>query len=346
MPEIRNPCTPSPCGPNSQCREINQQAVCSCLPDYMGSPPTCRPECISSSECSLTKACVNQKCIDPCPGTCGLSAKCQVVNHNPICSCPPRYSGDPFIRCSLIRKLYTSLNFLGANPILIFVAPEQPPTQPINVCSPSPCGPNSQCKEINGSPSCSCLPDFTGSPPNCRPECVVNSECASHLACINNKCKDPCPGTCGANAECRVLSHTPNCACSPGYTGDPFTACTVIVAVVPDEIISPCNPSPCGANAQCRVHNRAGSCTCLPEYIGNPYEGCRPECTLNSDCPSNKACINNKCADPCPGTCGQNANCQVINHLPSCTCVPGYTGDPFRYCNLPAPERKTAFLQN
>ncbi|RZC36330.1 hypothetical protein BDFB_000152 [Asbolus verrucosus] len=56
------------------------------------------------------------------------------------------------------------------------------------------------------------------------------------------------------------------------------------------------------------------------------------------------ACINSKCADPCPGTCGQNAQCQVINHLPSCTCNPGYTGDPFRYCNLP-PENTNLKLK-
>jgi hypothetical protein len=112
-------------------------------------------------------------------------------------------------------------------------------------------------------------------------------------------------------------------------------------AIAPAEHLSPCSPSPCGANAQCREQNGAGACTCLQDYIGNPYEGCRPECVLNSDCPYNKACIKNKCQDPCPGTCGQNAICQVVNHLPSCTCNPGYTGDPFRYCNLPPPERKT-----
>lgn len=38
--------------------------------------------------------------------------------------------------------------------------------------------------------------------------------------------------------------------------------------------------------------------------------------------------------DPCPGTCGQNADCQVINHLPSCICRGGYTGDPFVFCNV------------
>lgn len=99
-----NPCNPSPCGPNSQCRDINGQAVCSCVPGYLGSPPTCRPECVTSSECPLNQACVNQKCIDPCPGTCGINSVCQVVNHNPICSCKPGFSGDPFTTCAPIRK--------------------------------------------------------------------------------------------------------------------------------------------------------------------------------------------------------------------------------------------------
>lgn len=95
----QNPCIPSPCGPYSQCNEINSHAVCSCLPNYIGTPPACRPECTSSSECSLDRACINQKCIDPCPGTCGINARCLVTNHNPICSCSPSFTGDPFIRC-------------------------------------------------------------------------------------------------------------------------------------------------------------------------------------------------------------------------------------------------------
>lgn len=102
----------------------------------------------------------------------------------------------------------------------------------------------------------------------------------------------------------------------------------------------PCVPSPCGANAECREQNGAGACTCLPEHFGNPYEGCRPECVLSSDCASNKACMSNKCRDPCPGTCGANADCQVIAHSPSCSCRPGYTGDPFRYCSPHIIERK------
>lgn len=184
------------------------------------------------------------------------------------------------------------------------------------------------------------MPEFIGAPPNCRPECVSNGECASQLACINQKCRDPCPGLCGLNAECRVVSHTPNCLCLSGYVGDPFNSCTQIIEQAPIERPTPCIPPPCGSNAVCREQNGAGSCTCMPDYIGNPYEGCRPECLLNSDCSSNLACVRLKCQDPCPGTCGQNADCQVVNHLPTCTCQPGYTGDPFRYCNIQPTQGK------
>ena len=84
----------------------------------------------------------------------------------------------------------------------------------------------------------------------------------------------------------------------------------------------------------CQQQNNVGSCTCLQNYVGNPYEGCRPECVINSDCEANKACIQLKCQDPCLGACGINALCQVINHLPICTCTKGYTGDPFRHCKF------------
>lgn len=207
--------------------------------------------------------------------------------------------------------------------------------EPVNPCDPSPCGPYSVCKVVNGSPSCSCLLDFIGLPPNCKPECVTNNECPFNLACINKKCKDPCPSSCGINTECRVVSHTPNCFCLMGYTGDPLIQCNIEVTpnILP-VATSPCDPSPCGNNAICKEKNNAGSCSCIANYIGNPYEGCRPECILNSDCSPNKACIRNTCADPCPGTCGQNSECHVINHLPVCNCIAGFTGNPFVFCNV------------
>ncbi|XP_026684041.1 LOW QUALITY PROTEIN: neurogenic locus notch homolog protein 1-like, partial [Diaphorina citri] len=424
-PVYTNPCQPSPCGPNSQCREINGQAVCSCLPNYFGSPPSCRPECTVNTDCPLNKACVNQKCVDPCPGSCGQNANCRVINHIPICSCKPGFTGQPKIRCSRIP---------AATP------PPQEDEIITNPCYPSPCGPYSQCRDIGGSPSCSCLPNYIGSPPNCRPECTSNATRMSNdRACINEKCQDPCPGSCGYNAECKVINHTPICTCPQGYVGDAFSGCYPkppepvqpviqedtcncvqnaecrdgVCVCLPDyygdgyvscrpewglnsdcpsnkacirnkcknpcvrgtcgegaicDVVNhavmctcppgttgspfaqckpvqyepvhtnPCQPSPCGPNSQCREINNQAVCSCLPNYFGSP-PACRPECTVNSDCLQSKACFNQKCVDPCPGTCGQNANCRVINHSPICTCKPGFTGDALVYCNRIPPSR-------
>lgn len=229
------PCHPNPCGPNSLCRVNNGQAACSCLPTFVGSPPQCRPECVVSSECASDKSCINQKCVNPCPGTCGSGASCHVINHSPVCSCDVGYTGDPFSKCVPIpeRKEHLSsqshvayngkLFITVTNVIFSFLAPKD--VIYVNPCIPSPCGPNSMCQAIGTSPSCSCLATFIGSPPNCRPECSINAECSSQLACITSKCRDPCPGSCGINTRCSVINHTPNCVCLEGYTGDPFSSC-------------------------------------------------------------------------------------------------------------------------
>ena len=124
-----------------------------------------------------------------------------------------------------VRLTHISLWTLSHVVSLTVLAPviqEDPYRDP---CNPSPCGPYSQCRDFNGSPSCSCLSSYIGAPPNCKPECVINSECPSNQACINEKCRDPCPGSCGADANCFVMNHTPVCTCPDGYTGDPFTYC-------------------------------------------------------------------------------------------------------------------------
>jgi hypothetical protein len=70
------------------------------------------------------------------------------------------------------------------------------------------------------------MTDFIGNPPYCRPECVTNSECNFDKACVNKKCIDPCLGACGRNANCRVVSHSPQCVCNPGFEGNSFDQCT------------------------------------------------------------------------------------------------------------------------
>ena len=341
-PEIINPCQPSPCGINAECQERNGAASCRCLPELFGDPYVeCKPECTINPDCAYTLACVRNKCIDPCPGICGSHATCSVQNHSPICICDPGYVGDPFTSC-YIRP----------------TAP--PPSEIIDPCNPTPCGSNAVCSDRNRAAACQCIPEYFGDPyVACRPECVINADCPTNKQCRNMKCVDPCPGLCGSNAYCQVANHIPICVCNQGYIGDPFVSCrkeplrkylllnslfsnnqsftniNYNLAIEPVIEEDPCYPNPCGPNSNPprQIGDRC-DCSCLPEMIGSP-PNCRPECVVNSDCPSDKACINRKCQDPCPGLCGVNAYCRVRNHVPICVCNQGYIGDPFSSCNLP-----------
>ncbi|KOB51772.1 Dumpy, isoform I [Operophtera brumata] len=162
---------------------------------------------------------------------------------------------------------------------------------------------------------------------------MVSSECPQDKACVNQKCVDACEGVCGVNALCQVMKHTPVCSCVDGTEGDPFVGCRK--KAYADEVSTKlCEPSPCGPNSVCTSTNGNAVCSCLPGYVGSPPT-CA-ECVFNSDCSLGKACINNKCADPCEGDCGTNARCDVFNHSPVCSCGPGLTGDPFVICRQEA----------
>ena len=207
-----------------------------------------------------------------------------------------------------------------------------------NPCEPSPCGPNTECSQDNaGQVICTCVRGYQGDPVSaagCRAECLQNDDCRPSLACIAQKCIDPCPGTCGVNAVCEVRDHNPICSCPPGTIGDPFTRCRQPPIVPDPPRKDACSTNPCGINAQCQERSGQAVCQCLKPYQGDPLVECKPECVLSYECASDLACINQKCLDPCPGTCGINAQCTVVNHQPVCKCDDGYLGDPFVQCSL------------
>lgn len=103
VPKDRDPCSPSPCGPNTICQKIGDSAVCKCLPGLQGVPSSvtgCHPECVISSDCPGDKACISNKCINPCTqNVCGIKATCQAINHSPLCSCTSPLIGNPFEEC-------------------------------------------------------------------------------------------------------------------------------------------------------------------------------------------------------------------------------------------------------
>ncbi|CAL4123349.1 unnamed protein product [Meganyctiphanes norvegica] len=370
-----DPCQPSPCGVNAQCRThaTSQRAICYCPHGYHGNPmQRCtRGECIESSECPRHLACQRMQCVNPCdiPNICGRGAECNTINHVPTCSCPHGFTGDPLTSC---RRF-----------------------DPKELCAPTPCGAHTSCKVENDRAVCSCLDGYIGNPLSaCRPECVRHSDCPSRMACSANRCVnpckdacgpdsycdvrddravcscpmhykgdpklgcypeclqhtdcpsfqacyqlecvDPCVGSCGTGAICRVENHYPICSCPKGYTGHPFDHCR------PFTDADLCTPNPCGTNGVCKPGfdkngERCPICSCPRGYIGNPLISCqRGDCETDSHCPRHQACHQYTCQDPCyhlgKSVCGMNANCLVRNQRPVCSCPRGYTGDARREC--------------
>jgi hypothetical protein len=272
----------------------------------IGSPPACRPECISNHECSQDLACMNKKCKDPCLNACPQSSECHVRNHLANCECPPGYTGNAFDYCSKIPERD--------------VIPDDP-------CQK--CGKNSLCR--NG--QCQCPPDYFGDPYTfCKPECITSNDCSSTKACVRLKCVDPCVNICSPTAICTVQNHVPSCSCPEGMVGDPFTNCRVEYRD-PPRPSDPCQPNRCGPFSLCRDNgNGQAICTCMENMIGSP-PNCKPQCITNSECELSKACKNRRCVDPCLETrCGIRASCRVVSHSPVCECDKGYYGDPFYRC--------------
>ena len=129
-------CRLKSCGTNALCSARDHAIQCECIPNYFGDPFTsclprkslsilvmssgvsCTLSCLSSlaapleiepldpicadnSECPVHKACLNQVCRDPCilQDPCAENAFCKVDVHEPVCTCPPGWTGDPRVRC-------------------------------------------------------------------------------------------------------------------------------------------------------------------------------------------------------------------------------------------------------
>lgn len=191
-------------------------------------------------------------------------------------------------------------------------------------------------------------------------ECNSDLECSNEKACINFQCIDPCElrGACGLNALCRTVLHRPRCSCPACHIGaantecrpDPNclstqprpsttqctrnTHCSLNQACNPSlgECYDPCaNPSfKCRGNKRCEVSHHRPTCVCKGGFVVNERGeiACAPEiseCSRNDQCPSNRACIENVCQNPCTALkqspCPPEKGCDVLNHKPVCICL-------------------------
>lgn len=95
--------------------------------------------------------------------------------------------------------------------------------------------------------------------------------------------------------------------------------------------------NPCASNAICSALDHKAQCNC-PEMLpdGNPYSYCYkielesiPECQFDGDCPSQMACIDDTCSNPCLKLtpCTSSSQCRVLDSLPVrtmvCECLNG-----------------------
>lgn len=66
----------------------------------------------------------------------------------------------------------------------------------------------------------------------------------------------------------------------------------------------------------------------------------KEKCKADNECPSQTACFNGQCINPCTkiAPCGINAECKVLDTSPIrtmiCECLPGYRGNALVRCDL------------
>lgn len=182
-------------------------------------------------------------------------------------------------------------------------------------------------------------------------ECKTDNDCPYDKSCINEYCLNPCTThLCGRGAECFVQSHFPQCRCPLGTQGNPQVACITGVCQYNEDcadheacdrlnrICRPvCDSGVCANTAICTGRRHQPECTCPAGNTGDPYVQCsliplpipvEPECRNDADCPSQLACINAHCQNPCsqPDVCSLDQQCRILDTLPLrtiiCQCLP------------------------
>ena len=256
---------------------------------------SCQLSCKSNSSCPSRQFCNNNICIQELE--CSIDAD-----------------------CSYTQKCLT--NNLGQ-------------TECTQACEGVLCGRNAECISMNHKAVCKCKSGYLGNPSNddrlgCyESECSSSDQCSPEKLCDRHTCKIAClvRNPCGRHALCSTENHQQVCHCQPGFTGNPFSGCT---------LIDFCADVPCGPEAICVNSRGSFKCQCSSNMIGDPYnEGCHlpNECNADTDCPVVASCQkeNNvfKCKDTCvEKDCGPNAECVAVDHEGHCTCRNGYERNP------------------
>lgn len=180
------------------------------------------------------------------------------------------------------------------------------------------CASNAVCRVSEHRVLCLCPDGYRGEPTKeCKKsECTFDNDCDVDKRCESGSCRNPClqPGSCGINAQCRVVNREAQCSCPPSHFGNPKIECVLQS--------NACGRNPCGANAKCRDINGGYECICPSDCVGDPHKGCL--------CGDSRLTV---CAEH---SCGRRAACRIVNHNePECYCPAAYpNGDPYFECKI------------
>lgn len=247
---------------------------------------------------------MNGFCSDPCliRGACGENALCQTVLHRPRCSCPNCYVGRPDIECKAdpVCEGLTTETPRPADPLLCANDNDCPDWlrcdrygQCSDACDDVTCVDNKKCEPRKHRPVCVCKFGFVVNENGeliCAPdkrECSRDDECASNMACIEMRCKNPCIVTatrqppCPTDKSCLVQDHKPICICmkdcSPSISiclRD--SGCPAGLACRNFQCINPCDFASCAANSPCFVEDHKPICKFCPQgFIADARNGCQ-----------------------------------------------------------------------
>ncbi|KAG7155062.1 Nidogen-like 1, partial [Homarus americanus] len=302
-------------------------------PTVPSSPPLPPTECKSNSHCSPSRTCINERCIDPCRGEhpCATGAECTVIQHRPVCKCPPGFQGNPQTRCNPTTTTPRPDCLADVECPQEKACAERRCVSPCQVANP--CSHLAECTVVSHLPQCRCIQGYIGNGYYC--ELPTTSTIPSPIA------EYPTHTTVRPGVATRPPSHAVDLQCTRDFECDVDEMCNNFDCVPVCSVTNPCR----SRNALCRGENHQPVCYCQPGFVGNPFIECKeplpatppPQCLTDRDCPDNKACAQRKCVNPCIvfNPCSPLAQCETLKHFPVCSCFLGFTGSGYDCERLP-----------